>query len=304
MSETYPWDVEVLPNCTGYHPFLFECKVTNILGATITTAEQGTKVRLCARISRGLDSNPCAHYDLTFYTDSVANTGLITTLSGDATAGFEGEWVYKEWTIPLTQTVGLFTYFGVRELVTGEEVDKAFTITEYIGPSYTLTVTISPTTGGQVSMNPNWTTYLEGTSVELTAQSALGYAFDYWTGGLTGTTNPKSLIMNGDKTVVAHFKSTAEVTCYGCNINEVKSQGYPIGTVCSETDTPEYPYAVYPDCSGNNWIRYLLYAGGGLVALGLVVYLVKKRRPPIYYPSSYPTQQPKTRNKTTAKKKK
>lgn len=52
--------------------------------------------------------------------------------------------------------------------------------------------------------------YRNGTTVELTATGdELGqYTFDHWTGSLTGSQNPASLLINGDKTVTAHFVST------------------------------------------------------------------------------------------------
>ena len=116
--------------CNAYLPFLFEFKVTNAAGTTITTAKTGDTVRLYARIAR-FASDPCAHYDLTFYTDSVAKTGQISQLSGDtyASDATGGEWVYKTWLIPQTQPLGSFPHFGVVETNTDEDVEQAFSIT-------------------------------------------------------------------------------------------------------------------------------------------------------------------------------
>ena len=116
--------------CNAYLPFLFEFKVTNAAGTTITTAKTGDTVRLYARIAR-FASDPCAHYDLTFYTDSVAKTGQISQLSGDtyASDATGGEWVYKTWLIPHMQPLGSFPHFGVVETNTDEDVEQAFSIT-------------------------------------------------------------------------------------------------------------------------------------------------------------------------------
>ena len=44
-----------------------------------------------------------------------------------------------------------------------------------------------------------------GTSVSLGASPASCYVFDHWSGDVTGSSNPKSLTMNGPKSVTAHF---------------------------------------------------------------------------------------------------
>ena len=48
-------------------------------------------------------------------------------------------------------------------------------------------------------------TYDEGTGVLITATPASGYAFDHWSGDLTGSTNPDTVTMDTDKAVTAHF---------------------------------------------------------------------------------------------------
>ena len=169
--------------------------------------------------------------------------------------------------------------------------------------SHILTLLISPETGGQITANPDWETYPTGTQVELTAQSSLGYQFDYWTGDLTGQTNPITITMNKDKTITAHFKNLAEVTCYGCTeYGEVKSQSYPFGTTCSETSTPGYPHTIYPDCGGTGITKYLPYIGAGLIAVGIVTYLVKRRTKTVFY-SPPSTKKQRTTRKTDKKTK-
>lgn len=163
--------------------------------------------------------------------------------------------------------------------------------------AHTLSLLIEPEAAGQVTADPDWQTYPPGAQVELTAQSSLGYQFDYWTGDLTGQTNPVIITMNKDKTITAHFKNLAEVTCYGCTeYGEVKSQSYPLGTTCTETDTPGYPYTTYPDCSGTGITKYLLYIGAAVGAVGLVTYLVKRRSQTVFY------SPPSTKKPTTTKK--
>jgi uncharacterized repeat protein (TIGR02543 family) len=72
--------------------------------------------------------------------------------------------------------------------------------------TYMLTTNINPVSGGTITRSPNAATYTEQTSVQLTATPSVGYQFDDWSGNLSGTTNPQSLLMDGDKNVTANFK--------------------------------------------------------------------------------------------------
>jgi uncharacterized repeat protein (TIGR02543 family) len=74
---------------------------------------------------------------------------------------------------------------------------------------YTLTTNVSPTGSGSVSRNAepncNGTQYTAGTNVTLTANSNPGYIFSNWSGDASGSTNPKTVTMDGDKNVTANF---------------------------------------------------------------------------------------------------
>lgn len=75
------------------------------------------------------------------------------------------------------------------------------------GGTYTLTVDVSPSGSGSVNLNPSGGQYNSGTTVSLTASPASGYTFSSWSGSLSGSANPASLTMNGDKSVTANFIS-------------------------------------------------------------------------------------------------
>jgi len=72
-------------------------------------------------------------------------------------------------------------------------------------PTYTISVSITPAGKGTVSRNPNKTSYTAGETVTLTANPAAGYKFSYWSGDLIGVSNPKTMVMDSNKTVYAHF---------------------------------------------------------------------------------------------------
>ncbi len=58
---------------------------------------------------------------------------------------------------------------------------------------------------GSITVSPGESTYAAGTEVTLTAVAGLGWTFSHWTGNLTGSTNPTSITMNGNRTVTANF---------------------------------------------------------------------------------------------------
>lgn len=72
----------------------------------------------------------------------------------------------------------------------------------------TLTVKADPCDGGTVEVSPKKAVYLPGESVTLTAIPAAGdgYVFTGWSGDLSGTTNPATIIMNSNKSVTANFE--------------------------------------------------------------------------------------------------
>jgi uncharacterized repeat protein (TIGR02543 family) len=68
---------------------------------------------------------------------------------------------------------------------------------------YDLTVNIVGS--GTVTLDPPGGTYAEDTSVELTANPASGWKFTGWSGDLTGSDNPETILMDSDKEVTATF---------------------------------------------------------------------------------------------------
>jgi hypothetical protein len=68
---------------------------------------------------------------------------------------------------------------------------------------YTLTVYASGE--GSVALNPPGGLYDAGTTVQLTANAASGWYFDHWTGSLSGSSNPASIVMSSNKSVTAVF---------------------------------------------------------------------------------------------------
>jgi outer membrane protein assembly factor BamB len=68
---------------------------------------------------------------------------------------------------------------------------------------YSLTIAARP--GGTTNPAPGTYTYDEGTSVRITATANAGSLFGGWSGDASGTTNPVTITINGNKTVTANF---------------------------------------------------------------------------------------------------
>ena len=76
-------------------------------------------------------------------------------------------------------------------------------------PCYSLSKSASPAGTGSVSAQPapNCTSnlYLRGTSVQLSAVPALDRIFSSWAGSLSGSANPTSISLTGNKSITAKF---------------------------------------------------------------------------------------------------
>jgi len=111
------------------------------------------------------------------------------------------------------------------------------------------TLTVNAINGSVDLTKPNnGLNYTDGTVVSLTATPDLGYQFDGWSGDLTGTTNPASLTMNGNKTVTAMFSAiqrtlTIDATNGSVSTDPNPTNGtYDNGMVVTLTATPDAGY--------------------------------------------------------------
>lgn len=71
---------------------------------------------------------------------------------------------------------------------------------------YVLEVAVEPPEGGMVVVVPSGGIYDAGTTVYLTAVPSEGYRFSHWEGDVTGGEMLKTVVMDSNKTVVAHFE--------------------------------------------------------------------------------------------------
>jgi uncharacterized repeat protein (TIGR02543 family) len=100
---------------------------------------------------------------------------------------------------------------------------------------YTLAVNIAPTGSGLITKVPDKTTYVYGDVVTLTATANAGYTFSNWSGDATGSTNPVTMTINGNKNVTANFTQNQ----YTLTVNIAPSGS---GSVTKSPDKASYIY--------------------------------------------------------------
>ncbi len=110
---------------------------------------------------------------------------------------------------------------------------------------------VSPSTGGIVEVNeaalssyPATSTFTSGSSVHLKAMPVSGYRFNNWTGDLSGTTNPTTIVIDCNKKITANFSRimhtlTMRVDGSGSTTPAVSNHSYGEGTVVDITATPD-----------------------------------------------------------------
>jgi hypothetical protein len=107
------------------------------------------------------------------------------------------------------------------------------------------TLSTSATNGG-ITLSPAGGTYNYGTVVTLTAAPNSCYNFSGWGGALSGTTNPITLTMDGNKSVTANFSAkqfTLSVSATNGSVSLSPAGGtYNCGTVVTLTATPSSCY--------------------------------------------------------------
>jgi len=149
-----------------------------------------------------------------------------------------------------------------------------------------LTMAVSPAGAGTTSPAVGTHTYGYGNAVPIEASPSTGWKFDHWEGDVTGSTNPDSVTMNGDKSVTAVFDhpvnavddtySTAEDTLCsvpvpGVMANDSAPDGGESVTLVSDVShgtlslAPNGSFTYLPDSnfSGSDSFVYELSDGDG-----------------------------------------
>jgi uncharacterized repeat protein (TIGR02543 family) len=138
-------------------------------------------------------------------------------------------------------SVGAVSSYTFTNVVANHTISAAFAAAP--AASYTLNVTA---TNGSVAKTPNQTSYTSGQSVSLQATPNTGYNFTGWSGDLTGTGNPATLVINSNKSVTASFAAnTYTLTIIATNGSVTKTPNaasYSYGQVVTLQAVPNTGY--------------------------------------------------------------
>ncbi len=138
------------------------------------------------------------------------------------TANAEVGWTFDSWSGDLTGSNNPDT------IVMDANKDATATFSQ---DEYTLTVNIVG--NGTVTRNPEQTTYHYGDTVELIAIADAGWAFDSWSGELSGNENPDTIVIDSNTVVMATFTQDE----YALTVNAVGN-----GTVTLNPEQSTYHY--------------------------------------------------------------
>jgi uncharacterized repeat protein (TIGR02543 family) len=159
-------------------------------------------------------------------------SGTIVTLTPVPDPG----WSFTGWSGDLTGSAN--------PAVVTMDANKSITAT-FTQNNYTLTV--NTTGSGSVAKSPDQPTYTYGDVVTLTATPTAGYAFAGWSGGLSGSDNPTTIIITGNATVAASFTPivynlTVSIIGEGTTSPAVGVHSYAQGTIVDLTANPATGY--------------------------------------------------------------
>lgn len=165
----------IVPGAGAVYPFVLSGNRTLVANFAINTYTL-TVIAVNGTVLKNPDQLTYNHGATVLLTPTAATGFEFTSWSGDATGNNN----------PLTV------------VMTGNKI-----ITANFSPAaYTLNVTA---VNGVVEKNPDNPTYNNGDSVVLTATANPGYEFTSWSGDATGTNNPLTVFMDGNKNITANF---------------------------------------------------------------------------------------------------
>ncbi len=176
----------------------------NIIRAQSTVGKENVKVSFWLKIS-GYDLFPAD----TFRVEYTTNYGQSWTTLQSWTTNFD--WTYCEYLLPSSCSNN--SLFGIRlRAATNSTGDDAWVDEVRIEatdiPCTLYNLNLSTAGGGRVSFSPGpsyGSQYCSGTQVTVTATAADGWVFNGWSGSASGSTNPLTVTMNGNKSITANF---------------------------------------------------------------------------------------------------
>ena len=159
-------------------------------------------------------------------------SGTNVTLTATAASGYQ----FSNWAGDASGTANPLTV----SMTANKNITANFTA---VPVQYTLSIAAS---NGTVAKNPDQANYISGANVTLTATPASGYEFSSWSGDASGTENPLTISITGNKSITANFTSieyTLSVAAqYGTITKSPDQASYTTGTNVTLTAAPASGY--------------------------------------------------------------
>ena len=149
-----------------------------------------------------VDPSDATQGSVTSPASSPAVVGSSSDLLATSAAGYEfayWEKIIGDLTIQQTNSASTRLFIG------GTTNDVYSVVAHFTEKKYQLTATSSGTGSGTVKFSPVGGLYSSGTDVTLTAQPDASSAFALWSGGISGTVSPTSIIITNDIAVDAEL---------------------------------------------------------------------------------------------------
>ena len=126
--------------------------------------------------------------------DGTYNSGSTISISATPSNGYQ----FSHWS---GDTSGSSNPLSI---TINQDTSIVANFTEVIN-SYSLSTSSSPSNSGTVSGDG---TYNSGSTISISATPSNGYQFSYWSGDASGSSNPLSITINQDTSIVANFSVT------------------------------------------------------------------------------------------------
>ncbi len=163
---------------------------------TSVTVNEGSTAAFSVKLS----AQPAS--DKTVTVSKVSGDSGITVSAGSSLTFTTTNWnTYQTVTLAAAEDEDNVNGSAVIRCISPGMTDKDVTANE-ADDDYMLTINA---TNGSVTRNPETTYYDNGTTVQLKPVPNDGYSFTGWTGSLTGSGNPATLLMDSNRTVTANF---------------------------------------------------------------------------------------------------
>jgi PKD repeat protein len=221
------------------------------------------------------DGGPVANFSGTPTTGTVPLAVSFTDTSTGEITGWSWDFD-NNGTEDSTDQNPTYTYndagtYSVTLEVTGPGGTDTETKTNYITVTapiqYNLTVNIVGS--GSVTLDPAGGTYNAGTEVELTPVPDTGWAFNGWSGALSGYSNPATIVMDTNKTITATFDVDGDADGIS---DEEEDAGPNGGDGNSDTiqDSDQANVATFHTQDGTNYVTLESAAGTTLAGCSAV----------------------------------